>query len=58
MTETVRRPWLFPLVAALLALHYALAVGSKFNESTTSDEIVHLTGGFNFNHFHDYRLHP
>ena len=58
MTETPRRPWLFALVAVLLALHYALTVGSKFNESTTSDEIVHLTGGFTFNHFHDYRLHP
>ncbi|MBI5771645.1 MAG: glycosyltransferase family 39 protein [Verrucomicrobia bacterium] len=58
MTEPVRRPWLFALVAALLALHYALAVGSKFSHSTTSDEIVHVTGGFNFNHFHDYRLHP
>jgi hypothetical protein len=58
MTATVRRPWLIALVAALLALHYALAVGSKFSHSTTSDEIVHITGGFNFNRFHDYRLHP
>ena len=58
MNESARRPWLFVLVAALLALHYALAVGSKLNESTTSDELVHLTGGFTFNHFHDYRLHP
>ena len=51
-----RLTWL--LVASLLALHYALAVGSKFRESTTSDELVHLTGGFVFNHFNDYRLHP
>ena len=58
MNDTARRPWLFALVAGLLALHYALAVGSKLNESTTSDEIVHLTGGFNFDHFNDYRLHP
>lgn len=58
MNETARRPWLLPLVAALLALHYALAVGSKLNESTTSDELVHLTGGFTFNHYNDYRLHP
>jgi hypothetical protein len=58
MNETARRPWLFALAAVLLALHYALAVGSKFRESTTSDELVHLTGGFTFNHFHDYRLHP
>jgi hypothetical protein len=58
MNDIVRRPWLFALAAALLTLHYALAVGSKLSESTTSDELVHLTGGFTFNHFHDYRLHP
>jgi hypothetical protein len=58
MTDPLRRPWLFALAAALLALHYALAVGSKLHEGTTSDELVHLTGGFTFNHFDDYRLHP
>jgi len=58
MNNPTRSPWLFALVAGLLALHYALAVGSKLHESTTSDELVHLTGGFAFDHFHDYRLHP
>ncbi|MEY2881347.1 MAG: hypothetical protein RLZZ15_3727 [Verrucomicrobiota bacterium] len=58
MKNSPLRPWQFAFVAALLALHWALAVGSKLNESTTSDELVHLTGGFTFNHFHDYRLHP
>jgi 4-amino-4-deoxy-L-arabinose transferase-like glycosyltransferase len=58
MTAPARSPWLFAIVAALLALHWALAVGSKLHESTTSDELVHLTGGFTFNHFRDYRLHP
>ena len=58
MNDPARRPWLVALVAALLGLHYALAVGSKLHESTTSDELVHLTGGFTFNHFRDYRLHP
>ncbi len=53
-----RRPWFYVLVVGLLALHYALAVGSKLNESTTSDELVHLTGGYTFDHFNDYRLHP
>ena len=54
-----RRPWLIgAFVALLLALHYVMAVGSKLDESTTSDELVHLTGGFVFDHFHDYRLHP
>jgi hypothetical protein len=53
---SARLLWL--AVAALLALHYALAVGSKLRESTTSDELVHLTGGYTFDHLRDYRLHP
>jgi hypothetical protein len=44
--------------AALLALHFAMAVGSKLHESTTSDELVHLTGGVSYWKFDDYRLHP
>jgi hypothetical protein len=42
----------------LLALHFMLAVGSKLHECTTSDEIVHLTGGFAYWRFNDYRLQP
>lgn len=42
----------------LLLLHFALAVGSKRNESTTSDELVHLTAGFSYWENGDYRLHP
>jgi hypothetical protein len=45
-------------VALLLALHFALAVGSKRQESTTSDELVHLTAGFTYWRFNDYRLQP
>jgi Dolichyl-phosphate-mannose-protein mannosyltransferase len=45
-------------VVSLLVLHFALAVGSKRNESTTSDELVHLTAGFSYWQNHDYRLHP
>ncbi len=45
-------------VGALLALHFALAVGSKLRESTTSDELVHLTAGTSYWVNHDYRLHP
>ena len=44
--------------AALLALHFAMAVASKLNESTTSDEIVHVTGGYTYWKFNDYRLQP
>lgn len=45
-------------VAGLLALHFALAVGSKLHESTTADELGHLAGGFTAWRQHDYRLHP
>ncbi len=45
-------------VALLLALQWWLAVGSKFEASTTSDELVHLTGGLTYWQFHDYRMHP
>ncbi len=44
--------------ALLLALHFAMAVASKRGESTTSDEIAHLTGGFTYWTFGDYRLQP
>lgn len=27
-------------------------------KSTTADEIAHITGGFTFNHWKDFRLHP
>jgi len=45
-------------VVVLLALHFAMAVGSKLHESTTSDEIAHVTGGFAYWKLHDYRLQP
>ena len=45
-------------VFLLLALHFAMAVASKLHESTTSDEIAHLTGGISYWKFDDYRLQP
>ena len=45
-------------VLALLLVHFVLAVGSKLRESTTADELVHLTGGVSYWRNHDYRLHP
>jgi len=44
--------------ALILGLHFATAVMSKLHESTTSDEIVHLTGGYSYWALDDYRLHP
>ncbi|MBL9214675.1 MAG: glycosyltransferase family 39 protein [Opitutaceae bacterium] len=46
-------------LALLLALGHAwLATWSMREKSTTADELAHVTGGYTFNHWHDYRLHP
>jgi 4-amino-4-deoxy-L-arabinose transferase-like glycosyltransferase len=45
-------------VAVLLALHWWLAVSATFEKSATSDETVHLTGGYSYWRFNDYRLQP
>jgi hypothetical protein len=62
MPSTPSRPasfWLAPLlVALLLGLQYWMAVSSKQDESTTSDELVHLTGGYTYWQLHDFRMHP
>ena len=57
MTGT-RKAWAAGAAALILALHFAMAVGSKLHESTTSDELVHLTGGYTYWKFDDYRLQP
>ena len=46
------------IAAAVLVAHFMLAVLSKRNESTTSDEIAHVTGGVAYWKFNDYRLQP
>ncbi|HVT73985.1 MAG TPA: glycosyltransferase family 39 protein [Lacunisphaera sp.] len=46
------------LAAILLALHFTLAVGSKRHESTTADELIHVTAGYSYWKNNDYRLHP
>ena len=45
-------------VAVLLALHWWLAVSATFGESVTADETAHLTGGYCYWRFNDYRLQP
>lgn len=50
--------WGYAAAALLLAIHFVLAVGSKLRESTTSDEIAHVTAGFAYWRFDDYRLQP
>jgi len=45
-------------VIALLLVHFVLAVGSKLRESTTADELGHLTAGVSYWRNNDYRLDP
>lgn len=53
-----RRPFLVFAVAALLALHGWLAVSATTHFCTTGDEIAHVTGGYSYWKFNDYRLQP
>ncbi len=45
-------------VTVLLALHWWLAVSATFGKSVTADETVHLTSGYSYWRFNDYRLQP
>lgn len=46
------------VVGLLLAMHMGLAWHSTLQRSLTVDEIYHITGGYFFDRFGDYRLHP
>ena len=46
------------LVTLLLSLHWWLGGSATREMCTTSDELAHLTGGFAYWEFNDYRLHP
>ncbi|MDD3180239.1 MAG: glycosyltransferase family 39 protein [Opitutaceae bacterium] len=45
-------------VSALLVLHVVLAVSAVATKSVTADEILHVTGGYFYNKFGDFRIHP
>lgn len=46
-------------IALLVALgHAGLATLAMREKSTTADELAHITGGYTFNHWNDYRLQP
>lgn len=45
-------------VAAALVLYWFLAVSVSPRNGVTADEVVHLTGGYSYWKFDDYRLHP
>lgn len=46
------------LALALATFHAIVAINAGREKSTTADELAHITGGYTFNHWHDYRLHP
>lgn len=45
-------------VVALLALHVALALWAVSGKSVTADEILHVTGGFFYDRYGDFRIQP
>jgi len=45
-------------VALLLALHAGLALWAVAGKSVTADEILHLTGGYFYNKYGDFRIQP
>lgn len=46
------------LVALALVLYWLMAVSVSPRMGVTADEVVHLTGGYSYWAFDDYRLHP
>ena len=60
MAQPNRRRAIWPVLAltAALALHWWLAVSVSPRMGVTADEVVHLTGGYSYWKFNDYRLHP
>jgi len=46
------------LVAAALLLYWVMAVSVSPRLGVTADEVVHLTGGYSYWQFNDYRMHP
>lgn len=51
-----RRIW--ALAVGLLCLHATLALTAVLTKSVTTDEIFHVTGGYLYNQFGDFRIHP
>ncbi len=59
MWARLRPNFLVPLtVAAVLAVHGALAIWAVSTKSVTADEVLHLTAGYAYWHLGDYRMHP
>jgi hypothetical protein len=59
-TKSAAARWLTggPAAALLLAAFWVLMLASLREKSVTTDEIVHLTAGYSYWRFNDYRLNP
>ena len=59
MAAVLQSRWVVGLaIAALLAMHAALALWAVSKKSVTADEVLHLTAGYAYWRLEDYRLHP
>ncbi len=58
MPSSLRRPVITACAALLLALHAWLGISATLDKSVTSDETAHLTSGYSYWRFNDYRLQP
>ena len=60
--STSRPRFLRACLVALVLLaalgHSLLSLRAMREKSTTADEMAHITGGYTFNHWNDYRMHP
>lgn len=45
-------------VVLALSLYWLMAISVSSRHGVTADEVVHLTGGYSYWKFNDYRLHP
>lgn len=48
----------FALLTGALVLYWLMAVSASPHLGVTADEVVHVTGGYSYWKFNDYRLHP
>jgi 4-amino-4-deoxy-L-arabinose transferase-like glycosyltransferase len=58
VSTSYRVPLLALCVTAMLALHAWSAVSATAEKSPTYDEPFHLTGGYSYWQYSDFRLHP
>lgn len=58
-SRSARPHWMFyAVITGLLAIHAWGALAGSRHKSTTNDEIAHITGGYAFNAYSDFRIQP